>query len=70
LDKRTGRRKKLIEVATRIGTNSEGIVARRKSAQSMAMSARIVLYCAQGMSNSAVAEKLDVTGVAASSSPA
>src|ERR1700693_2722127 len=39
------------------------MLARRpKSAQAMAMRARIVLGCDEGMSNSAVAEKLHITG--------
>ena len=39
------------------------MIARRpKSAQAMAMRARIVLGCEQGMSNSEVARKLHITG--------
>jgi transposase len=39
------------------------MIARRpKSAQAMAMRARIVLSCGQGMSSSEVARKLHITG--------
>jgi len=38
------------------------IALRPKSAQAMAMRARIVLSCGQGMSNFEVARKLHITG--------
>src|SRR3954462_8104191 len=59
---RTGRPTKPLEVAN-ADREKLGMIARRpKSAQAMAMRARIVLSCEQGMSNSEVAGKLHVTG--------
>src|SRR3954451_12712864 len=59
---RTGRPKKALEIGDDI-REKLGLLARRpKSAQAVAMRARIVLSCEQGMSNSEVARKLHVTG--------
>ena len=38
------------------------LAARRKSAQALALRARIVLRCAEGLSNTAVAQAEEVTG--------
>jgi transposase len=59
---RIGRPKKPLEI-TAEDREKLSIVARRpKSAQAMAMRARIVLSCGQGMSNSEGAGKLHITG--------
>src|SRR3954453_9420610 len=59
---RTGRPTKPLEVANE-DREKFGLIARRpKSAQAMAMRARIVLSCEEGMSNSEVARKLHITG--------
>src|SRR6202162_3699234 len=59
---RTGRPKKALEIADEDGEKLCMIARRPKSAQAMAMRARIVLSCDQGMSNSEVARKLHITG--------
>src|SRR4051794_2941651 len=59
---RTGRPTKPLEVANEDREKLSMIARRPKSAQAMAMRARIVLSCGQGMSNSEVAGKLHVTG--------
>jgi transposase len=59
---RTGRPKKAIEISDDDREKLRMIALRPKSAQAMAMRARIVLHCGQGMSNSAVARKLQITG--------
>ena len=59
---RTGRPKKPLQI---VGADREklSMIARRpKSSQAMAMRARIVLDCGQGMSNAEVARKLHITG--------
>jgi transposase len=62
LDMRTGRPKKPLEVTDEERDKLKMIALRPKSAQAMAMRARIVLSCGQGMSNSEVARKLHITG--------
>ena len=59
---RTGRPRKPLEITTEDGEKLSMIARRPKSAQAMAVRARIVLSCGQGMSNSEVARKLHVTG--------
>jgi transposase len=59
---RTGRPKKPLEITDEAREKLSMIARRPKSAQAMAMRARIVLGCEQGMSNSEVARKLRVTG--------
>lgn len=59
---RTGRPKKLLEINDEDRDKLQTIARRPNSAQAMAMRARIVLSCGQGMSNSEVARKLHVTG--------
>src|ERR1700752_644978 len=59
---RTGRPRKPLEIAAGDREKLSMIARRPKSAQAMAMRARIVLSCAQGLSNSEVARKLNVTG--------
>jgi transposase len=60
---RTGRPRKPLEI-TEEDRNKLHLIARRsKSSQAMALRARIVLCCEQGMSNSEVARKLQITGV-------
>ena len=59
---RTGRPKKLMEIADEDRDKLQTIARRPKSAQAMAMRARIVLCCGEGMSNSEVARKLRITG--------
>jgi len=59
---RTGRPKKDLEITTEEREKLQMIALRPKSAQAMAMRARIVLSCAQGMSNAEVADKLDLAG--------
>ena len=58
---RTGRPKNPLEMTAEEGDKLRTIALRPKSAQSMAMRARIVLRCAQGMSNSEVAHQLHLT---------
>ena len=62
LGMRTGRPKKPLEIAPEDRAKLSMIARRPKSAQAMAMRARIVLSCGQGLSNSEVAQKLHVTG--------
>jgi len=59
---RTGRSKKPLQIAAEDRAKLRTIALRPKSAQAMAMRARIVLLCGQGMSNSEVAGKLHITG--------
>src|SRR5215467_1419742 len=59
---RTGRPKRPLELTDEDRDKLTTIALRPKSAQAMAMRARIVLFCAQGMSNSEVARKLHITG--------
>ena len=59
---RTGRPKKAIEISDEDHEKLRMIALRPKSAQAMALRARIVLQCGQDMSNSAVARKLHVAG--------
>ena len=59
---RTGRPKSPLEIANEDRDKLRMIALRPKSAQAMAMRARIVLRCAQGMSNSEVAHQLHITG--------
>ena len=59
---RTGRPKKPLEIADEDRNKLTTIAHRPKSAQALAMRARIVLSCGQGMSNSEVAGKLHITG--------
>jgi transposase len=58
---RTGRPKKPAEISEEDRNKLRIIALRPKSAQAMALRARIVLSCAQGMSNAEVARKLHVT---------
>jgi len=59
---RTGRPKKPLEISDEDRDKLQTMARRPKSAQAMAMRARIVLSCGQGMSNSEVARKLHITG--------
>ena len=59
---RTGRPKKPLEINDEDREKLSMIARRPKSAQAMAIRARIVLSCGQGMSNSEVARKLHITG--------
>jgi transposase len=59
---RTGRPKKPLEIPDEDRDKLRTISLRPKSAQAMAMRARIVLFCGQGMSNSEIARKLHITG--------
>jgi transposase len=59
---RTGRPKKPLEIVDADRAKLTVIARRPKSAQALAMRARIVLGCAEGMSNSEVARKLHITG--------
>ena len=59
---RTGRPKKPLEITAEDVEKLSMIARRPKSAQAMAMRARIVLGCEKGMSNAEVARKLHVTG--------
>ena len=59
---RTGRPKKPIKISQEDGEKLRMMARRPKSAQAMAMRARIVLGGAQGMSNSDVAKNLHITG--------
>src|SRR2546425_7111317 len=59
---RTGRPKKPLEITEEDRDKLRMIALRPKSAQAMAMRARIVLSCGQGMSNFEVARKLHITG--------
>jgi transposase len=57
-----GRPKKPLEITTEDREKLSMVARRPKSAQAMAMRARIVLSCGQGLSNSEVARKLHITG--------
>jgi len=59
---RTGRAKKPLETVDADREKLTMIARRPKSAQALAMRARIVLGCEEGMSNSEVARKLHITG--------
>jgi transposase len=59
---RTGRPKKPLEIPDEDREKLSMIARRPKSAQAMAMRARIVLSCGEGLSNAEVAAKLHVTG--------
>jgi DNA-binding CsgD family transcriptional regulator len=59
---RTGRPKKPLKIDDADHDKLQTIARRPKSAQAMAMRARIVLSCGQGMSNSEIARKLHITG--------
>jgi transposase len=59
---RIGRPKKPLEIAAEDREKLSMVARRPKSAQAMAMRARIVLSCGQGMSNSEIARKLHITG--------
>src|SRR5215471_19220704 len=59
---RTGRPEKPLEIGEEDRVKLRTIALRPKSAQAMAMRARIVLSCGQEMSNSEVARKLHITG--------
>lgn len=59
---RTGRPKKTLEISVEDRQKLKMIASRPKSAQALAMRARIVLNCAQGMSNAEVAGKLGIAG--------
>jgi len=59
---RTGRPKKRLEIATEDREKLKTIALRPKSAQAMAMRARIVLSCEREMNSSEVARKLHITG--------
>ncbi len=59
---RTGRPKKPLEIVDDARGKLTMLARRPKSAQAMAMRARIVLSCGQGMSNAEVARKLQITG--------
>ena len=59
---RTGRPKKPLQIAEEDRDKLRMIALRPKSAQAMAMRARIVLHCVQEMSNAEVARKLHITG--------
>ena len=58
---RTGRPKAELVLTDEERTALERLVRRRKSAQAMAMRARIVLRCADGLNNREVAEELGVS---------
>src|ERR1700689_4540146 len=62
---RTGRPKKPLEIVAADRGKLSMMGRRPKSAQAMAMRARIVLSCGQGMSNAEVAGKLHITGATA-----
>jgi transposase len=59
---RTGRPKKPLEITDKDRVKLQTMARRPKSAQAMAMRARIVLSCEEGMSNSEVARKLHIAG--------
>jgi transposase len=59
---RTGRPKKPLEIADEDHEKLRMLAHRPKSAQAMAMRARIVLSCGREMSNSEIARKLHITG--------
>jgi transposase len=57
-----GRPTKLLKVTSEEKEKLTMLARRPKSAQAIAMRARIVLGCDEGLSNSAVAKKLHITG--------
>ena len=59
---RTGRPKKALKITDEDRDKLNTMARRPKTAQAMAMRARIVLDCARGLSNSEVARKLHITG--------
>ena len=59
---RTGRPKKALQVTSEEREKLEMLARRPKSAQAIAMRARIVLGCDSGISNQSVGKKLHVTG--------
>jgi transposase len=59
---RTGRPKKPLQVTTEEKQKLTMLARRPKSAQAMALRARIVLSCDEGITNQAVAKKLHTTG--------
>ena len=59
---RTGGPKKPLEITKEDREKLRMMALRPKSAQAMAMRARIVLRCGRGMSNSEIAQKLQITG--------
>lgn len=59
---RTGRPKMPLAIGKEDRDKLRSIASRPKSAQAMAMRARIVLCCGDGMTNSEVAQKLQITG--------
>jgi transposase len=59
---RTGRPKEPLKITDEDRDKLTTMARRPKSAQAMAMRARIVLYCGEGMNNSEVASKLRITG--------
>src|SRR6516165_5183029 len=59
---RTGRPVAKIELSAEVTSILEGYTRRGKTAQSLALRARIVLGCASGLSNKAVAARERVTG--------
>ena len=62
---RTGRPKKPLKITDEDRDKLTTMARRPKTAQAMAIRARIVLSCGEGMSNSEVARKLHVTGATA-----
>jgi transposase len=58
---RTGRPKKALELTAEEREKLELLARRPKSSQALAMRARIVLQCAEGLANDKVAQKLQVT---------
>ena len=58
---RTGRPVAKIELSAEVASILEGYTQRRKTAQGLALRARIVLGCASGLSNKAVAARERVT---------
>ena len=58
---RTGRPVAKIELSAEVASVLEGYTHRRKTAQALALRARIVLGCASGLSNKAVAARERVT---------
>src|ERR1700683_5840212 len=59
---RTGRPKKPLEIVDADREKLSMMARRPKSALAMAMRARMVLSCGQGMNNAEVARKLHITG--------
>jgi DNA-binding NarL/FixJ family response regulator len=56
-----GRQLALLKIADEDRRVLEGFTRRHKTAQQLALRARIVLLCSDGLSNMAVAQKLDTT---------